>query len=250
MEAGRIGDLKAVHAEVLFAKGRAGTVPSGSARRDKERAERFTFVEAKREMFDIGVYAVGLVHWLTGRKAESVYGLTGNYIFAEHARLDVEDFGALAIELEGGVSATVLGGRIGWMSHAKGGPHRVVLIGTEGALTFDGWRPRVEVYNDEPDFTAPTVNPKDPMGMWVSTTRETGLLPKRRWVPLGEEGADMAKDVAVFVDCLEQGREPEMNARAAAPLVEVILAGYISAARGEPVKLPLPSDRGGDKHQE
>ena len=52
----------------------------------------------------------------------------------------------------------------------------------------------------------------------------------------------MEADVAAFIDCIESGREPEMNATAAAPLVEVILAGYASAARGETVWLPLPRD--------
>ena len=242
IEGGQIGELRAVHAEVLFAKGRAGTLPEGTVRREKERAERFTFVEAKREMFDIGVYAVGLAHWLTGRRAESVLGLTGNYVFAEHARLDVEDFGALAIAMEDGLTATVIGGRIGWMSHPKGGPQRVVLIGSKGTLTVDSWHPRVEIYNDEPDFTAPDIHPMDPMGMWASTQRESNVMPKCRWVTLAAEGRGLVDDVAAFIDRLEEGREPEMNARAAAPLTEVILAGYASAARGEVVALPLDRD--------
>ena len=240
LDAGRVGDLRSVHAEVLFAKGKAGSVPEGTVRREKERPDRFTFVEAKREMFDLGVYAVALVHWLTGRSAESVFGITGNYIFEDHARVDVEDVGMMAIEMQGGISATVVGGRIGWMSHPKSGPLRVVLIGTKGTLTFDAWQPRIEVYNDDEDFTLPRVHPLDPMGMWAATQRESGVMPKRRWATLQQEGADLANDIAAFIDCLDQDREPEMNARAAAPLVEVLLAGYVSAARGEAVRLPLP----------
>ena len=239
---GRIGELKAIHVENMFAKGKAGTVPDGTVRREKEGVERYTFVEAKREMFDAGVYAVALVHWLTGRKAESVFGLTGNYFFAEHVRLDIEDFGALAVTMEGGITATIMGGRFGWMSHPKGGSERLVLIGTAGTLTFDGSSPRIEVYNDEPDFTLPAVHPQDPMGMWAATQDEAGVMPKRRWVTLGREGRGLYDDVAAFIDCLEQDREPEMNARAAAPHVEVLLAGYASAARGEAVRLPLPRD--------
>ena len=240
LDAGRVGDLRSVHAEVLFAKGKAGSVPEGTVRREKERAERFTFVEAKREMFDLGVYAVALVHWLTGRSVESVFGITANYIFEQHARLDVEDMGTMAIEMQGGISATVVGGRIGWMSHPKSGPLRVVLIGTERTLVFDAWRPRIEVYNDDQDFTLPSVHPLDPMGMWAATQRESGVMPKRRWATMYDERAGLADDIAAFIECLDQDREPEMNARAAAPLVEVILAGYVSAARGEKIKLPLP----------
>ena len=237
---GRIGELKAVHVENLFAKGMAGTVPEGTVRREKEYVERFTFVEAKREMFDIGIYVVGFAHWLTGRKTESVFGITGNYIYSEHAGVDVEDFGSMALTMEGGITATLMGGRIGWMSHPDGGPERIVLIGTEGMLTFDHWRPRIEVYNDEPGFTPPPKDPLDPMGMWGATSPEFEPPPKRRWVQLDVDKGLFDNDVAAFVDCIEQGREPEMNAKAAAPLTEVILAGYMSAARGEVVKLPLP----------
>ena len=239
---GRIGELKAVHAENLFAKGRAGTVPEGTVRHEKERVERFTFIEGKREMYAVGVYSLGLVHWLTGRKVESVFCVTGNYFHAEHARLDIEDFGALALTLEGGVTATAIGGRFGWMSHPGSGQQRLVLIGTEGTLTVDANRPRIELYNDEPDFTPPPVHPQDPMAMWSSTFQDSPAMPKQRWVGLNEGRDRMTEDVAAFIDCIEEGREPEMNARAGASAVEVILAGYASAARGEAVRLPLPRD--------
>ena len=237
---GRVGDLKSVHVENLFAKGRAGTVPRGTVRREKEHIERFTFVEAKREMFDIGVYCIGIVHWLTGRNVESVFAITGNYIYTEHAGVDVEDFGAMALELDGGVTATLMGGRIGWTSHQMGGPQRVVLIGTEGTLSFDAYRPRVEVYNDEQNFALPPLDPVDPMGMWGARSPVFEAIPKRRWVNVSADVFPMAEDVAAFVDCIEQDREPEMTARVAAPFTEVILAGYASAARGEKVRLPLP----------
>ena len=240
IETGCIGELKTVHAEVLFAKGKAGTVPNGTVRKEKEQVGRYTFVESKREGFDIGVYVVGLVHWLTGRKAESVFGLTGNYVFADHARHDVEDFSVLAINMEGGINATTLSGRIGWMSHPRGGPQRVVVIGTEGTVVVDGSEPRIEIYNDEPDFTLPDVHPLDPMGMWSSTNEEASVMPKRRWVPLNDDSSVMHNDVNIFVDCLENEREPVINARAAGPFTEVILAGYVSSSRGEAVKLPLP----------
>ena len=239
VDEGHVGELKAVHVENLFAKGRAGTVPLGTVRSERERVERFTFVEAKREMFDVGVYCLGIVQWLTGRKARSVYSITGNYIYREHADVDVEDFGSMALTLEGGITATTVGGRIGWMSHPKAGPQRIVLVGTQGTLTFDPYRPRIEVYNDSPDFATPPFDPYDPMGMWGPSQPEYEAIPKRRWVSL-DDRAPMDADVAAFVDCIDGGREPDMNAKAAAPLVETILAGYESAARGEPVDLPLP----------
>ena len=241
VESGRIGEIKAVHAEELFSKGRAGTVPEGTVRREKEQAGRFTFVESKREMSDIGVYVVGLVHWLTGKKTESVFCITGNYFFAEHFKNDVEDFGAIIMTLEGGVTASIVGGRCGWMSHPSGGTQRIVLIGTEGMAVCDVNSPRVEVYNTEPNFVAPSVDSLDPMDMWGSTQRRHAVAPKQRWVPMGgDRRRSQYDDVVAFIDCIESGREPDMNVREAAALVDVILGGYVSAARGEPVRLPLP----------
>ena len=240
IDEGRIGQLKALHAENLFSKGRAGSVPERTVRRERETVGRWTFVEAKREMFDVAIYSLAFIHALTGLKVESVIAHTGNYFFAEHARLDVEDFGVIGLTMEGGVTATAIGGRFGWMSHPKSGPQRLVLMGTSGTMSFDPWRPRVEVYNDESDFTAPPVDPLDPMGMWGASGPEFEAPPKRRWMGMDEESNAMAADVASFIDCIEQDRQPAIDAVAAASLLEVILAAYVSAARGEAVSLPLP----------
>ena len=191
IQQGLVGELKAVHVENLFAKGRPGTVPPGTVRQEKERAGRFTYVEAKREMFDVGVYCVGIVHWLTERKTESVSCVTGNYFYREHATVDVEDFGAMALTMQDGVTATVLGGRIGWTSHPNAGPQRIVLIGTEGTMTFDPYRPRIEVYNDSPDFVLPPLDPVEPHGHVgcveprVRARAQTAMGLVGRWQPHG-----------------------------------------------------------------
>ena len=238
LENGEIGSLTAVHTDLHFAKGKGGTVPEGFVRHEKEDIKRYTFVEAKAELSDIGLYMVGLIHWLTGLKTKKVYAMTGNYFFAEHVKCGIEDFGALALTLEGDITATVSAGRVGWMTHAAGGYQKLTLVGTEGVRTFDSWRPRLEVHNDEPNFVMPVVSPNDPMGMWGSTARELKVMPKNRWVPLQPEEGNA--DIRAFVDCIEQGREPIMNVQEAAAITEVILAAYASAARGEEVQLPLP----------
>ena len=46
----------------------------------------------------------------------------------------------------------------------------------------------------------------------------------------------------IFIDCIVEGRESGMNARAAAMLTEILLAGYMSAAEGRVVRLPWPRD--------
>ena len=103
VQGGEIGELRAVHAENLFSKGRAGSVPKGTVRRESENLDRYTYMEAKREMFDVGIYSLGFIHEVTGGLGfESVLGHTGNYFFAEHMGAGVEDFGVMMATLEGG----------------------------------------------------------------------------------------------------------------------------------------------------
>ena len=44
-------------------------------------------------------------------------------------------------------------------------------------------------------------------------------------------------DIQAFVDCVENGTVPRITARDAVHHIEVIMAGYESAASGEPVDL-------------
>jgi predicted dehydrogenase len=234
---GRVGRLLGVHADMLIAKGRPGAVPAGLVRQEKGEPGQYTFVEAKRELFDMGIYPVALIHWLTGCRATRVSAVTGNYFFAEHAGKDIEDLGAMVMELEGGLLASASGGRIGWTSHPRGGVTRVVLVGSERSLTFSDSEPHLEVYADEPGFQMPRVHPWDPMGMWASTQKEAGVAPKRGWLPLDASNA-LALDVRAFLDAIERGVEPELNAAACVHHVEVLMAGYRSATCGAPVRLP------------
>jgi hypothetical protein len=47
-------------------------------------------------------------------------------------------------------------------------------------------------------------------------------------------------DASYFLDCLDAGRDSEVNVAEAALATEVLIAGYRSAATGEVVTLPLP----------
>ena len=232
LEDGEIGELRAIHCDVLFGKGNAGTAPVGRKRIEKPAVERYTFVEAKREMFDIGVYAVTMVNWLSRKPVKTVFGTTANYFFVEHLSCDIEDLGALLLTLDDGVTATISGGRIGWMSR---GAQCLHLVGTRGVLTFDAWQPRLEIFADEPPFQPPPPPPVDPMSMWRST-QVNKPQPKRPWVPFAGE-RNQHYDARAFVDCVETGVESEMNAELAAQSIAVISAGYRSAASGEVVAL-------------
>lgn len=233
----RLGTLRAVHADVLFAKGHPGSARLGSPRKEEYPPGRHQQVEAKRELDNVGVYPVSLVRWLTGHMFRTVYGVTANYFFAEYQKHDVEDFGLLSCTLEDGTPVTIAAGRTGWTSHPAGGVSRVVLMGSERTAVVDANRPRLEVYTDETPWVPPNVNPADPMGFWVSTQEEVHLRPKRTWVPATPPAAS---DASYFLDCLDAGRESEMSVAEAALTTEVLLAGYRSASSGEVVTLPLP----------
>ena len=235
IESGQTGEILAIHCDMLMAKGKPGSIDLGVIRREKPSDGRFTHVEAKRELFDMGVYPIALVKWLSGARVKTVYGITGNYFFKEHADLDIEDFGALALTLDSGQVASITSGRIGFTSHPRGGLLRITLIGENGVFTFSESDPHIEIYNDQPPFQAPLVHPFDPMSMWGSTAREMQHMPKDRRLPLTEGG--QGRDIAAFIDCLESGERPQVTVQDAAHHIEVIMAGYQSAASGTPVDL-------------
>lgn len=236
LDSGCIGELQAIHCDVLFAKGHPGSAPVGQKRIEKPTVERYSFMEAKREMFDVGVYAVSIVNWLTRKRARTVFGATANYFFQEHHDCDIEDFGALILTLDGDITATIVGGRYGWQSHAQSGVKKVILVGSEQTLIFDAFANRLEVFAAEPAFEPPSPHPLDPMGMWSSTQTELKVPPKHQWVAI-DSSNDGPREFSAFVDCIENGVESEMNAEFAAQSVEIISAGYLAAARGEVIAL-------------
>jgi predicted dehydrogenase len=237
VETGRLGKLIGLHCELLFAKGVSGTADLSLPRVEKPRAERFTFIDSKRELFCVGLYPLVLFQWLTGLRITEVAGSTSNYFFAEHQRNDVEDFSCLLLGIEGGLEATIMVGRAGWSSHPGFGLHQIHLVGTAGTVTIDAFRPRLEISSDAPAWRQPAKpHPEDPMGFWSSTQQAGGVEPKSDWQPVQSA---VQSDASYFLDCIEQGRESDVSAAVGAHAVEVILAGYESAATGNTVVLPL-----------
>ena len=237
VESGVIGELIAIHCDILFAKGYTSDASLGEPRKQDPYPKRFTFVDSKRELRATGVYSVGLVQWITDAEVETVFGATENYFFEEHLRNDVEDFGILAMTLENGIVATISAGRIGYTSHPSSGPMKIHLVGTKSLMTFNAYNPRVEVYTSETPWTPPKLNPDDPMGFWNSTSKNA--KPKRSWVPVNPSQRH-TNDVSYFIDCIESNHKSEVSAKEGAAQVEVLMAGYLSAATGSVVSLPIP----------
>jgi predicted dehydrogenase len=77
------------------------------------------------------------------------------------------------------------------------------------------------------------------MSFWQSTQNESGVPPRHDWAPLHSPSPPRS-DPSHFLDCLDTGRESPMSAREGAAVVETLMAGYVSASKGEVVALPLP----------
>lgn len=235
IESGKLGTLVGLHCELMFAKGVAGTADLSQPRVEKSSADRFTFIDSKRELYCVGLYPLVLFQWLTGGHVTSVYGTTSNYFFAEHQRNDVEDFSCLMLQMSDHCEATITVGRSGWSSHPSHGVHQLHLVGTEGAVTIDAYRPRLEIESDANAWKQPEIpHPEDPMGFWTSTQQSGGVVPKSDWWPV--EPA-IQSDASYFLDCIEMDHESDVSARVGAHAVEVILAGYESAANHQMIDL-------------
>lgn len=239
VSSGRLGELVAVHCDLTFAKGPAGTARLGTPRTETAFPEVYELADSKREMTNVGVYPLVMLLWLTGRGVRRVRATTGNYFFREHQSNDMEDFGQMLLEMDGGLTATIAAGRTGWRSHPAGGLNRACLIGTKDAASVDADRPRVAVWADVDGWSPPARDPDDPMGMWGGAPKDPQFVPrqKRAWIAPPHAGPT---DVGYFLDCIENGRESDVSATLAAQATEVLLAAYQSAASGRSVDLPLP----------
>ncbi|MEO8497314.1 MAG: hypothetical protein ABI614_19765, partial [Planctomycetota bacterium] len=176
---------------------------------------------------------------LLRQNVKRVHGVTGNFFFAEHQANDMEDFGQMLLEFEGGVTATITAGRAGWRSHPGIGLHRVCLVGTKASVTVDAHRPRVEVWADADPWTPPPRDPDDPMGMWAPLPDSPyKAAPKNDWVL--PTASSWAVDAKHFLDCVEHGRQSEVSVEIAAAASEILFAAYRSAAIGDAIELPLP----------
>jgi len=239
IQAGALGDVAAAHFDLCFAKGQAGTAELGERRKESPSPERYELLDSKRELSNVGVYPLVSLLWLLGKPVRRVCATTGNYFFREHQANDMEDFGQMLLELEGGMAATISVGRTGWRSYPAGGLNRTTLAGSQAAATFDAHRPRVAVWADVPCWEAPQRDPADPMGMWGGPKDpKYAPDPKQAWVtpPSSIEKSDAEH----FLDCIEAGRASDVPASLAAQTTEILLAGYRSAASGSWVDLPLP----------
>jgi predicted dehydrogenase len=243
LRSGRLGRLRAIHLEHCFAKGLGGTAQLGSPRREIYPPGRYEVADAKRELTNVGVYPLVLLAKMCDPSAANsissprrVAATTGNYFFAEHQQQDMEDFGQIVLEWDDGLVASCTAGRTGWQSHPADGLNRVTLIGSDELAVIEAHRPRVEIWSDASAWQPPPRNPLDPMGMWMALPGSPYLAaPKRNW--WSAPALSTQADTGYFLDCLQAGRDSEVNVATAALASQILLAAYRSAA--ERTSVPL-----------
>lgn len=237
VNSGELGDLVAIHFDLCFAKGYGGTAKLGTPRKESAVPARLEEVDSKRELSNIGVYPLVELLSLTGRQARRVRATTANYFFAEHQKNDMEDFGQILLELDGGLVASLSVGRTGWQSNPGGGLNRTYLIGTKSCARVDAHRPRVEVWCDAEPWKPPPRDPNDPMGMWVPPP-ESPFAAEPRWAWQSPASSPGTADVRHFLDCIEQGRASHVTAELAADATRILMACYESASSQKTVAIP------------
>ena len=235
VQSGTVGDVSAMHIDLCFAKGYAGTADVSEVRRESMPV-RYEAVESKRELTNVGVYCVTQMFWSRDSRVRRVCATTGNYFFAQHQANDMEDFGQMLIELDDGAIVTICAGRTGWQSHSSNvGLNRTIVCGSTGAATLDGHRNHVAVWSSSDAWSPPDEDPTDPMAMWggpkesrfVAATKQSEMTPSHK----------DKNDIEHFLDCVESGQHSDVCGLLAAKTVDVLLAGYRAAATGAVVDL-------------
>ncbi|WP_266082953.1 Gfo/Idh/MocA family protein [Haladaptatus caseinilyticus] len=154
------------------------------------------------------IHMIDRLCWLVG-DVEEVWATVDNV----DRRLDCEDTAAIAVRFANGALGTIEG-----TTAVKGGLTRTEVNGTEGSITIEEDDvSHFEVGTGEESFYSPETEIQDVVGK-VS--------------PLGEGHEAVVQD---FVNALHEGRRPAVTGQEARSPVDLILAAYAAAERGEPV---------------
>ena len=162
IDEGAIGDLVALHVDFHFAKGDPD-MEAGAGPVELSPLGRWTYrsddlwsdpsgsghnVAVKRELFELGVYPVGIVRHLARREVRRVQASAGNYFFNAHAEHGAEDFATLSLTMDDCI-ATISVGRIGRHSHPESGSKTIHAVGTAGTLVVDASRQAMTVCSSD-----------------------------------------------------------------------------------------------------
>lgn len=165
------------------------------------------------ELRNFFCYAVDAIRYLTGCEPVSVHAEGGSFFFEPHRRFGVEDLGVVSLELEHGVTASVLLGRVPQAPTSGGATSALQLVASHGHLVLDDESPRLSVWR-----------PGEPM--------------RRR--PFSEAAATdvLTPMFREFLAAIERGAEPPYGPRDGWAAVAAVDAAYRSLAESRPVDVP------------
>jgi predicted dehydrogenase len=166
-------------------------------------------------VMDHTVHVIDLLRWFWDTEVTEVYAEVGYSLL--HPDLGIDDAGLLSFKLDGGAYGTLDTSWSRPRSYPTWGDVKLEVLGERGIARLDAFSQNLALYSDQ-----------------------TG---KGQWVHWGSNiDLGLIRD---FVDMIATGREPFITGYDGLKALEVALAAYRSAERGEPVSLPLDREREG-----
>lgn len=162
-------------------------------------------------VMDHTVHVVDVLRWILGAEVVEVYAEVGEALL--HPEVTIDDAGILSFRMDNGLYATLDASWSRPPSYPTWGDVKIELLGERGHVRVDALRQHL-----------------------LLSTEELG---RTVWVPWGSN-MDRGLIRAFIMDIREPDRAPDLaTGEDGLRALEVALAAYTSARRGEPVALPL-----------
>lgn len=167
-------------------------------------------------LFNQCIHGIDLLRWMMGDEVEEVYGVTKQQF---HDYLECEDIGMAVVKFKNGAVGTIEGTV---NVYPKNLEETLYLFGENGTVKIGGTSTNnIDVW----DFADENEDDNKNKGLQEQTSNV-----------YGNGHTSLYADV---MDAIKNDRKPYIDAVAGRNAVEMILAIYLSASNGEPVKLPL-----------
>jgi predicted dehydrogenase len=158
-------------------------------------------------VMDHTVHVADLLRWMLKREIVSVYAEVASRLH----NIKIDDCGMLNLELEGGIIATQDPSWSRLKCFPTWGDVTMEFVGDKGVIHLDLFKQKFDFYSV-----------KETKSLWVY------------WGDNMDQGL-----INDFVGMIREGREPSITGEDGLKALEVTLAAYLSAKKGEKVSLPL-----------
>ncbi len=209
VQAGEIGEPRAVHVDFFFCKDAGVLLDSDE---DEDVPDSWL---GEGELRVEGIYPLAYIRHVLNLDATRVFARTASHFFQRHAARGVEDLASLTFDLAGGAVGSLCIGRIGRPSHPNLGEIRLHLLGSSGSLVVAEPRPEIAVYTRG-------LAPDD------FRNRRTDTEHDRRQVDL-------------LAEALDSGGDTLLTARQGRHIAAIVEAALASARSGRAEAVPRPS---------